>query len=100
MNTVGIRTFCQMTAVVICFDEALGVVGVDVESVEVGADALDWGEVLYGAVSVIAMLRYIASMLCERESTSPESCLHLPLRPCSWWCAHPRLRLDAALSCW
>lgn len=41
-----------MTAVVICLDEALGVIGVDVESVEVGADALDWGEVLSGAVSI------------------------------------------------
>lgn len=41
-----------MTAVVVCLDEALGVVGVDVESVEVGTDALDWGEVLSGAVSI------------------------------------------------
>lgn len=51
-NAVGMRTFCQMTAVVICFDEALGVVGVDMESVEMSADAFDWGEVLSGSVSI------------------------------------------------
>lgn len=35
-----------MTAVVVRLDKALGVIGVNVEGVEVGADALNWRKVL------------------------------------------------------
>lgn len=39
-------TFCQMTAVVVRLDEALGVICVDMEGIEVGTNALDWCKVL------------------------------------------------------
>lgn len=35
-----------MTAVVVRLDEALGVIGVNVEGIEVSADAFDWRKVL------------------------------------------------------
>ena len=43
----GAFTFVEMGAVVISFYAPVGVRGVDVEGVEVGADLFDWGEVLY-----------------------------------------------------
>lgn len=46
------HTFCQVAAVVVCLDEALGVVGVDVKGVEVRADALYGGEILSSTVSI------------------------------------------------
>jgi hypothetical protein len=52
VNAVGMRTFCQVTAVVICLNETLGVIGIDVEGVQVRADALDWSEVLFGTVNI------------------------------------------------
>ena len=45
-------TFIDMCAVVVGFDAALGIRGVDVEGIEVGTDLLEWCKVL-----VIATLR-------------------------------------------
>jgi hypothetical protein len=71
----ALRTFCQVAAVVVCLDEALGVVGVDVEGVEVGADALDWGEVLFGTVSQHPFLQH--PILCIEFSCLQGCCPHL-----------------------
>lgn len=48
-----VHTLGQVTAVVVGFNEALGVVGIDVKGVEVCADGLDRGEVLGRRRSVI-----------------------------------------------
>ena len=48
----GVRTFVQVGAVMVCFDAAARVGGVDVECVEVGADLLDGAEVLVRWASI------------------------------------------------
>lgn len=75
------RTFCQVTAVVVRLDEALRVIGVDVEGVQVRADALDWGEVLPATVSVHSP-RWILSCNegCRLHLSHSSACLqHLAL---------------------
>lgn len=57
-----VLTFCQMGAVVVRLDEALRVVGVDVESVEMGAQALDWGEVLGRGVSFLSRVLMMSKL--------------------------------------
>jgi hypothetical protein len=46
INYGGVLAFVEMAAVVIGFDASSRFVGVRVEGIEMGADMLDWGDIL------------------------------------------------------